>query len=132
MKQLTLIAGVAVVFASCSPSATPETQKALSRYRNFVDSIYTLNESWKIYPDTDFVETPIDPTDPSKTRIDTIVTPPESKKTILKSPPFGASIMEAYTPLSSEIEKLVPKLDENMKKEYEASRQKFESMMMIE
>lgn len=131
MKKLTLIACYATVLASCSSSTTPpEVQKTLTGYRNFVDSVYSLNESWKMYPDTDFVETPIDPADPSKTRIDTIVTTPEFKKSILKSPPFGAAIMQAHAPLKAEMEKLIPEMNENMKKEYETSRQKFESLMV--
>lgn len=129
MKQLTFITAIAFIFANCSSSHDPAAQKALMSYRDFVDSIYTQNEAWKMTSDTDVVEIPIDPNDPTTVRIDTIVTPPESKTTVVQDEFLGTQILKAYEPLKTDVEANVSKMDEKMKKEYETSRQKFESMM---
>lgn len=129
MKQLTFIAAVAFVFANCSSAHDPAAQKALTGYKNFVDSIYAKNETWKLTADTDIVETSYDPNNPALVRMDTIVTPPDSKTSVVQDDFLGTQILKSYSPLKAEVDALVPKMDENMKKEYETSRQKFESMM---
>ncbi|MES2560998.1 MAG: hypothetical protein V4590_14725 [Bacteroidota bacterium] len=129
MKQSTVIACIVFILASCTSSRDTEAQKTLLTYKNFVDSIYAQNEVWKMYPDTDFVETPTDPTNPAITRIDTVVTPADKKKAIVLHPFFGKGTLEAYGHLKVEVEAFASKMDDGMKKEYETSRQKFESMM---
>lgn len=129
MKQLTVIAFVALSFSNCSSPKDPAAQKALAGYKNFVDSIYTLNETMAMGVDTTFVEIPIDPNDPSNITIDTVVTLPDSNSSMVRFHLFRDGIIKAHESLKSEAESLSAKMDEGMKKEYEASRQKFESMM---
>jgi hypothetical protein len=101
----------------------------LVAYQNFVDSIHAQNTVWKQSTDTVYVEIPYDPNDPTLVRIDTSITPPEAKTTLLMDHFFGASILKAYEPFKSGVEMMLPKMDDAMKKEYETSRLKFESMM---
>ena len=116
---------------ACTPSADKETQQSLATYTQFVDSVYAQNEAWKMYPDTDFVETPYDVNDPSKTRIDTIVTAADKKeKSIMLNAFFGKIILEKYEKVKAAVESKAAKMDEKMKKEFEESKQKFESLLI--
>lgn len=129
MKVLTSISGLTFLLFSCSSSIDPATQRALNQYQTFVDSIYAKNETWRKTTDTDFVEMPYDPSDPALIRIDTIVTPPESKTTIVMDEFLGTPILDAYHPLKMEVEIHLSQMDEKMKQQYEKSRQKFESLI---
>jgi hypothetical protein len=129
MKHLTFFAAIAFCFDNCSSPKDPAAQKALAGYKNFVDSVYTLNETMAMGVDTTFVEIPIDPNDPGKITIDTVVTLPDSNSSMVRFHLFRDGILKAHESLQSEAESLSSKMDDGMKKEYEASRQKFESMM---
>lgn len=129
MKAFTCVCTLAVLFSSCSSSTDSAAQRCLSRYQTFVDSIYTQNERWRKTTDTDFIEMPYDPSNPALVRIDTVVTPPESKTTLLMDEFLGTPILNAYHPLKMEVDIHIAQMDEKMKQEYEISRQKFESMM---
>lgn len=129
MKYLTIIGTATLFLFSCSSSNESSSKKALVAYQNFVDSIYAQNTVWKQSTDSTYVETPYDPNDPNLVRIDTIITPPEAKTTLLMDEFWGASLMKTHESLKSGVEMMLPKMDEAMKKEYETSRLKFESMM---
>lgn len=127
--MLTTIALLSSLIA-CTPSADKEAQESLKAYTLFVDSVYAQNEVWKSTPDTDFVEYPIDPNDPTVTRLDTIVTAPEAKgKSMVLDNYWGKQIMKDYDKVKTNAESKSNKMDEKMKKEYEASKQKFESLL---
>jgi hypothetical protein len=129
-KIITSLALLSSLIA-CKPSADNETQQSLKAYTIFVDSVYAQNEVWKMYPDTDFVETPYDVNDPSKTRIDTIVTAADKKeKSIMLNAFFGKIILEKYEKVKATAESKTDKMDEKMKKEFEESKQKFESLLI--
>jgi hypothetical protein len=128
MKTTLIILGIAASLAACSPSKDKAAQESLAHYKHFVDSIYTLNESYKLGTDTDFVEVPLDPSDPSILGIDTIITGPSPQKSMSNQPYFWTPIQNAYTPIQQEVEANLTKMDEAMKKEYEAAKAKFEAM----
>lgn len=126
-----MLAGTALLF-SCSQPKNIEAQKALKAYTHFVDSIAQWNEVWKTQTDTLFVETPIDPNDPSKVVVDTIVSTPEEKaKSSIKSDNlfgFGKQIEENYQQLNDVITAQMNNMDDIMKKEYEQSKAIYEGL----
>lgn len=129
MKNYLILASLAAAVVACTPSKDKEAQHALTAYAHFVDSVSLLNDNWKAGIDTDFVEVPIDPTDPSKIRLDTIVTLPDDKEqSILFHGYFGREIQKGYEPLKAAADAQLPKMDEEMKKAYQQSIDKFESM----
>jgi hypothetical protein len=126
--RLMILSGVLSGIIACTPSADKEAQHALTAYTHFVDSIYQVNETWKMAIDTDFVETPIDPEDPTITILDTIVTLPGAKdKSIVIEPYWGKIITEQYSALKTAVESKAEKMDETMKKEYAEANAKFET-----
>ena len=79
-------------------------------------------------------ETPTDPNDISKTRWDTIFITAASKKTILYPPnEYGSFLnfeyISAYKVYLKELKPFVGKMNESMKKEYDDSKNKFESLL---
>lgn len=126
MTLLTVLSGM----MACAPSADNETQAALSAYTHFVDSVYQVNETWKTATDTDYVEYPIDPEDPTLTRLDTVVTLPEAKqKSIVFDSYWGKVLMEDYTRLKMAVDSKKAKMDEKMKIEYEEANAKYENLL---
>jgi hypothetical protein len=129
MKKWILHVSCIGVIGACTPMADKETQQALDNYTHFVDSIYANNKIWKTSNDTDFVEYPIDPNDPTVIALDTIVTMPDKKaKSLVVSDYWGKLIAEQYQPLKVAVESKLEKMDDRMKKEYESARLKFEEM----
>jgi hypothetical protein len=125
-----LLAAIAVAVVACSPTKDADATKALDCYTQFVDSIYVANTFWQSAVDTDFVEIPTDPTDPTKTKIDTIVTLPENKEaSILLNPLFGKMIQHEYEPIKAEVDAKLDKMDDQMKKAYQESKAKYESLL---
>src|SRR6478735_9015957 len=122
MKKLILNFSCLGLIAACSPAADKESQQALGNYTHFVDSIYARNETWKTTTDTDYVEYPTDPNDPTVTALDTIVTMPDKKaKSLVVADYWGKVIAEQYEPLKAGVETNLKKMNEGMKKEYEAA-----------
>jgi hypothetical protein len=129
MKKLILNISCLALIGACSSPVNQEAQQALVNYTHFVDSIYTNNEIWRTTNDTDFVEYPTDPNDPTVTALDTIVTMPDKKaKSLVVSDYWGKLIAEQYQPLKVAVESKLEKMDDRMKKEYESARLKFEEM----
>lgn len=116
---------------ACRPAADPKAQQALNAYTHFVDSIVQVNETWKFAVDSDFVEVPVDPSDPSKVRIDTIVTLPETKakSSIVFAPYWEKVIMEEYAALRTAAESNIAGMDESMKKRYAEANAKYETLL---
>lgn len=128
-KIITSLALLSSLIA-CTPSADKETQQSLATYIQFVDSIYAQNEIWKTTTDTIYQEVPIDVNDPTLIKLDTIITPPGKKdKSIVLSKFWGEQILSDYEKVKATAESKRDKMDEKMKKEYEASNQKFESLL---
>jgi hypothetical protein len=132
MKQFIVLGGLASFLVACSSSNQSQSEQALSRYTHFVDSIYSQNEIWKSKADTDFVEMAINPSEPSVIRLDTVITPPESKTTLLQDNFMSKPILTAYEPLQKEMELLAPTMEQSMKDQYHQARQKFESLRTAE
>ncbi len=130
MKKLILNMSCIGLIGACSPAVDKEAQLALVNYIHFVDSIYASNETWKTTTDTDFVEYPIDPNDPTIIALDTIVTTPDKKaKSLVVADFWGKSIAEQYEPLKAAVETHMGKMDDKMKKEYAESNAKYESLL---
>lgn len=128
-KTLTTIALLSSLIA-CTPSADRQAQESLKAYTTFVDSVYAQNEIWKKASDTLYQEVPIDVNDPTLIRLDTIVITPEKKeKSIVLNNFWGEQIIANYERVKTNAESKSNKMDEKMKKEYEASKQKFESLL---
>jgi hypothetical protein len=127
---LVLLAAIAVAVMACSPTKDKETQEALKYYTHFVDSIDALNTVWQSAVDTDFVEIPTDPNDPTSVRLDTIVTLPEDKgHSMFSGQYFREMIQKEYEPLKVSLESRLDKMDEGMKKEYQQATEKYESLI---
>jgi len=122
---LSLVA--ASVIISCSTPKDKEAKQALKNYTQFVDSVYAVSENWKTQIDTDYVEIPTDPNDPTKIRVDAIVTLPTDKEqtSILKTF-MGDAFNKKYNEYDAAITAKMDKMDDLMKKEYGASKQKYE------
>jgi hypothetical protein len=126
--RLMILSGVLSGIIACAPSADKEALQTLTAYTQFVDSIYQMNESWNTGIDTSFTEVPIDPNDPSKVRIDTIVTTPENRANNQFYSLFKETIHKEYDPMKASLDAKVDKMDEPMKKAYQQSVEKFESL----
>jgi hypothetical protein len=124
ITSLALLSGL----VACTPSADKETQQSLTAYTTFVDSVYAQNEVWVVGVDSTFMEVPTDPNDPTKIRIDTVVTQPEDRGHNEFMSRFKEIIQKEYEPLKAAVESKLDKMDERMKKQFEESKQKFESI----
>jgi hypothetical protein len=130
MKTKMILPAILLAMVACAPAIDRETQQSVTAYKLFVDSVYAQNEVWKTMPDTDFVEMPIDPNDPTLTRLDTVVTAAESKeKSILYNGYWGDKLMHDYAEHKTAVESNLGKMDETMKKDYEMSKEKYEKLL---
>lgn len=127
--QLIYALAIIAIMSSCFQPRDVEAQKALTAYTQFVDSIAKVNETWKLYPDTHLVEVPVDVNDPSITLIDTMITTPDKKaKSIVLSDFFGNIISKQYETLHANTISNLPKMDEEMKKQYELAKAKYDGL----
>ncbi len=127
MKNLNLALLTLLFAASCAPKGNSDVELILKKYVNFVDSVYSVNDLWKQVPDTFYITTLVDPNDPSKNTLDTVITLPEQKRSILtQNPDQGYLIDEAYKPLFDSVEAYLPKMDDEMKLKYNAAKEKYE------
>ncbi len=69
-----------ILVAACSPRENPEAREALNNLKGWVDTVYLFREGYLNGPDTEFMEVPVDPHNPSMVRIDTVVVSVEEKK----------------------------------------------------
>lgn len=75
MKKNTILA-IAIVFGMACNTENPQHTQALNSYKTYVDSILQISNTNKFFGDTMFVEFPIDPNDPTKTEVKTIISHP--------------------------------------------------------
>lgn len=113
---------------SCS-TRKEKVQLCLRNLKYYVDSISTINDIWKTQPDSLFAEVPIDSIN---TSWDTAVVSVEDKKniSILQVNPCGKKIINDYTTIVFETNKLSRHLSDESKKDFEKSVRKFESLLL--
>ncbi|MES2780336.1 MAG: hypothetical protein V4651_10615 [Bacteroidota bacterium] len=130
MKKLCFTVVLGTTLFGCNhPNQNVQAEQTLSNYIGFVDSVYAANEVWKMTIDTDYVEMLVNPADSAKTKVDTIITLPSSKKSMVVDAFYKVRILEKYIPLKAEVDHQFSRLDSVSQQNYKAARKKFESLL---
>jgi hypothetical protein len=90
MKHLFICMSILFVLAACRNNAEDKVATQFKSYVSFVDSIEKLNSDYKSKVDTTFTEYPINPNDPTITKVDTIII---SNKTFFESHSMMCSVI---------------------------------------
>lgn len=132
MKKNILTIFLSALFFSAFSQANNEATKALSEYKNFVDSIVNEYQIWNSInlPDTEYAEVPIDPNDPEATKIDTIITSVADKRerAVFAQDWKNGKIKWRYDVYFDHAQLVLSYMSEAQKKEWEETKKKFEAL----
>jgi hypothetical protein len=128
MKTAVISSIILCALMSCLSEKGKEARVSLKSYESFVDSISNVNDQWKLTNDTDFVESLVDV---NTTAIDTIITLAKNKKTMVaRSSGYHEAIMAAHNKVLKDVEKSLAELNDEMKRRFDASKQKFDALLV--
>jgi hypothetical protein len=121
---------LAVTINTCAPNCNDKAKHALQKYEAFVDSIYETNKTWKLIPDTEYVELSLHVHDFEKVRLDTFITPASSKKSMMFDAIHKVRIIELYIPLKVAVDLNYEQLDVVSRRRYQIAQKKFEVLLV--
>lgn len=104
------------------------TNKALSTFTSYVDSLSKQNELWKLGSDTLYVESPSDENHPGQVMVDTVLEPHAAKGGILNDIFTGQEATNQLDSLKQRAEEGMPSASASERKAFEDAVKKIKEL----